>query len=330
MPGIFSHFYVPSEDWAFRYLVKLKYDDEPVCPRCGGSDPRLRTARRKLICRHCLHEWSPLQGTLFQGSHLPLHTWLSLIWDLLHIKGPITAKRMADRWDMGSYRTAWFVLARIRVAMARENLEVMAGVIEMDDHIIRGISSEYHKTVILGALKFGIRLRNRLIPAPQMQLKLKIIVDPDEMRLKNFLDTQVSKHSRIYADDRKLYLRSWLGLNNFTVLSSQERGHPFQIRGILQDIEEHLRVDHGGVGDKYLQSYLDEAVFYFHHLDDEDKGFQALVKCCLDTPSLKREDLVHPTEHLSIIESIWRGWAKPQLKKRTPVNRGPGERNKGI
>ncbi len=324
MPGIFSSFYIPSEDWAFRYLVKLRYADDLRCPRCEGADPRYRTERRKLVCRSCLLEWSPLRGTLFHGSHLPLHTWLYLIWDLLHLKGPVTAKRLADRWDMGSYRTAWYVMARLRAAMGRENQEVMAGVIEMDDHIIRGISSEYHKTVILGALKFGIRLRNRLIPAPKMQLKLKLIVDPDEMRLKNFLDNQVSKHSRIYADDRKLYLRSWLGLNNFTVLSSQERGHPFQIRGILQDIEEHLRVDHGGVGDKYIQTYLDEAVFYFHHLDQEDRGFQALCRCCLETPPLKRAEIIHPTTHLSMMESIWRGWATPHRKKRTPGNRGPG------
>ena len=127
MPGIFSQFYIPSEDWAFRYLVKLRTGDKPLCPRCGGEDLRYRTERRKLICRSCLKEWSPLGGTLFHGSHLPLHTWLSLMWDLLHLKGPITAKRICDRWDMGSYRTAWYVLARIRVAMARETRKLWRG-----------------------------------------------------------------------------------------------------------------------------------------------------------------------------------------------------------
>lgn len=168
--------------------------------------------------------------------------------------------------------------------MGAENREKMGGVMEMDDHIVRGLSGDYGKTAIFGALQFGYRERRKVKRIPRLRLKLKQIVNPDEMRLKNFLDNQIKRNSRIYTDDRKLYLRSWLGLNNFTVLSSQERGHPFRIRGILQDVEEHLRVDHGGIQDKYLQNYLDEAVFYFHHLEDRDRGFEALVKACLASP----------------------------------------------
>jgi len=251
-----------------------------------------------------------LKGTLYQGSHLPLHLWLSITWDILHLKGAVTATTIADRWDLGSYRTAWFLLARIRLAMASENKVRMGGVLEMDDHIIHGLSSEYGKTVILGALKFAKREKRKIKPVKKLELKLRVIINPDEMRLKNFLDSQIKRNSRIYSDDRKLYLRSWLGLNNFVVLSSQERGHPFQIRGILQDVEEHLRVGHGGIGDKYLQNFLDEAVFYFHHLEDEDKGFAALVKNCLATPPVKRDDLISPKEELSFLQTIWAGWAK--------------------
>lgn len=303
-------FFLPNEKCAFRYLVELLHPRGPVCPECGGRSIRIRTARRKLICSRCLKEWSPLRGTLYQGSHLPLHTWLAITWDLLHLKGPITAARIADRWDIGSYRTAWYLMARIRTTMGAENREKMGGVMEMDDHIVRGLSGDYGKTAIFGALQFGYRERRKVKRIPRLRLKLKQIVNPDEMRLKNFLDNQIKRNSRIYTDDRKLYLRSWLGLNNFTVLSSQERGHPFRIRGILQDVEEHLRVDHGGIQDKYLQNYLDEAVFYFHHLEDRDRGFEALVKACLASPPVSREALIHPPEHLTFLQTLWAGWGR--------------------
>ncbi|MBI9102551.1 MAG: hypothetical protein JEY99_09060 [Spirochaetales bacterium] len=291
-----EQFPITDEKSAFHLMVNLKYKDSLQCPSCKNTDIRFRVSRRKLICSSCLKEWSPFKNTIFQGSHLSLVIWLGIIWDLVNLKGPVTATRVTDRWELGSYSTGWYTLARIRKALATQNRNKIHGIMEMDDLVIRGISSEYRKTVILGALQFGIVQGQDEIEIPNLKLKLIKINNPDEMRMKNVLNRGFERSSKIYTDDRKLYLRNWLAMEQYNVRSSQKRGHPFIIRGILQDVEEHMRVDHGGIQDKYLQDYLDEAVFYFHHLQDKDRGFKALIEICLNTPPSKRSELFAPVE----------------------------------
>jgi len=82
-PALFSAF--ADETSALCYLEALLWPDGPVCPRCGvagrvgkldGTSTRLGAHK----CYACRKIFSITQGTLFEGSHVPLHKWLQAIY----------------------------------------------------------------------------------------------------------------------------------------------------------------------------------------------------------------------------------------------------------
>ena len=69
---------------AHKYLEGILWPNGCSCPRCGsgrvgklnGSTTRLGTYK----CYSCRKAFSITHGTMFHGSHVPLHKWLQAIY----------------------------------------------------------------------------------------------------------------------------------------------------------------------------------------------------------------------------------------------------------
>jgi transposase-like protein len=87
--GIPRYFLEPNS--AREYLERLRRPDEIPCPHCGDADrttalrPRegsRRPARPGLWkCLACRKQFTVTVGTVFEGSHVPLHKWLRAIYE---------------------------------------------------------------------------------------------------------------------------------------------------------------------------------------------------------------------------------------------------------
>ena len=271
------------EETVFRFLYLLRYGSGMTCPRCGGDRMSERWSRRKLVCLGCRHEVSPLAGTLLHRSHLSLVTWVEAVWLITRSQEPVTALGLMEELKLGSYRTAWLLLCKIRKAMEPENNRRMAGVIEMNDRVYRGQGGSYEKTVLLGSLLVAHRGLFRSSEPVKPFLKLAVLTDPDEMRMKGYLLDHISRSSRILTDEKKLYLLNWLGLNHYRVLERGEEHPPENINRILDSTVSALRQIYVGVPDAHLPLYLNEMVFRFNHREEEDRGFLKLLSLLLES-----------------------------------------------
>ena len=90
---------------------------------------------------------SATTGTVFHGSHLPLRLWFRAIWWFTNQKTGISALGLQRALGLGSYRTAWMCLHKLRRAMVRPNREPLAGKVEVDELYIGG------KVAVLGEPK---------------------------------------------------------------------------------------------------------------------------------------------------------------------------------
>ena len=89
------------------------------CPRCAGEAHYvLRDGVRKVFqCHACRHQASLIAGTVFQGTKLPLTTWLLAIYLLSQAKTGLSA--LALKRQLGvSYPTAWLIQHKLMQAMA--------------------------------------------------------------------------------------------------------------------------------------------------------------------------------------------------------------------
>ena len=77
-------------------------------------------------------------ATIFQDSHLPLITWFRAMWYICVQKNGASALGLQRALGLGSYRTAWLCLHKLRRAMVRSGREKLSGEVEVDEMYVGG------------------------------------------------------------------------------------------------------------------------------------------------------------------------------------------------
>jgi transposase-like protein len=142
-----AHF--ADADKAREYLEFLRWGNAgPACPHCGGVEPyelkpradSSRPGRKGLYkCREkeCRKQFTVTVGTVFEDSHISLNKWLQAIYLIGASKKGISAHQLHRMMGI-TYRSAWFMMHRLRYAMNVEPLVKLAGTVEMDETYIGG------------------------------------------------------------------------------------------------------------------------------------------------------------------------------------------------
>ena len=114
------------------YLFALRWPDGFVCPGCGGRQG-LSIRRNLWRCMDCRREASVMAGTIFQDSKLPLALWFRAMWQATSQKNGISALGLQRALGLGSYKTAWAMLHKLRRAMVRPGRDRLRGLVEVDE-----------------------------------------------------------------------------------------------------------------------------------------------------------------------------------------------------
>jgi transposase-like protein len=121
----------------------------PACPHCGGADPYTLTPKAgssrpgrkglyKCRIKECRKQFTVTVGTVFEDSHIPLNKWLQAIYLIGASKKGISAHQLHRMMGI-TYRSAWFMMHRLRYAMSVEPLaSKLSGVVEIDETYIGG------------------------------------------------------------------------------------------------------------------------------------------------------------------------------------------------
>ena len=108
----------PDEAACAAYLERLRWPAGFVCPACGEQREPWRAKRGRLVCSACRHQCTVTAGTIFDKTRTPLTTWFDAAWHMTTAKNGLSAKTL-ERMMGISYRVAWYMLHRFRVAMVR-------------------------------------------------------------------------------------------------------------------------------------------------------------------------------------------------------------------
>ena len=113
-----------SEAAAFAHLEKIVWNDGPICLHCGARDRvtavKANPAKRIRVglhrCGHCKGQFTVKIGTVFEHARIPLHKMLQAVYLVTSSKKGITAHQLHRTLEI-TYKSAWFLLHRIREAM---------------------------------------------------------------------------------------------------------------------------------------------------------------------------------------------------------------------
>src|SRR6266536_2536295 len=138
--------YFSDQDVCVEFVVRLRWPDGPVCPRCGGMEHSYLTTRRLWKCKSCKRQFSVKVGSIFEDSPIGLDKWLAAMWMIANSKNGVSSHEMARSLGI-TQKSAWFLLHRIRLAMQTGTLQKLDGEIEVDETFIGGKARNMHKDV---------------------------------------------------------------------------------------------------------------------------------------------------------------------------------------
>lgn len=136
---------------AREFLESKRWPDGPECPHCGligGAyklSPDLENKKAKgharkgvWKCAACREQFTVTVGTIMEDSHIPLNKWLLAFHLLCASKKGISAHQM-HRMIGVTYKSAWFMMHRVRYAMTQEPLSSkLDGIVGIDEAYVSG------------------------------------------------------------------------------------------------------------------------------------------------------------------------------------------------
>src|SRR3569833_4054769 len=124
----------PDDAACARWLLEKRWPDGFRCPACG-HDTGWELGRERLTvqCAACERQVSVTAGTVLHGSHLGLRTWFLAAWLMATHANGISARQLWKQLGLGSYKSAWLLLRKLRRAMVDPEREPLAGLVEADE-----------------------------------------------------------------------------------------------------------------------------------------------------------------------------------------------------
>lgn len=274
----------PTEDVCREYLVGMRWPKGVRCPRCGNAKVYRLTRPWTWQCMKCApngYRFSPLVGTIFENTNVPLRTWFTVIYLMCQSKKGISALQVQRMIGAGSYRTAWYMCHRIRAAMQSPEFKKLTGVVEVDETYVGGKAKNRHGGGIGGGKRKceggrGTAGKIAVIGAIARKGNViaRVIEDTKEPTLKDFVREVVSDKVKLVASDEHEGYKK-LGLPHAAVRHGRKeyvRGnvHTANIDSFWSQLKRGIVGTFHKVSKDYLPFYLNEFSFRYNNRKDGD------------------------------------------------------------
>lgn len=270
-----------TEESCRAYLAQLRWPDGFRCPRC--SHEQSWPLRGDLLqCKRCDHQTSVTAGTIFHRTRKPLRVWFRAMWYVTNQKHGVSALGVQRVLGLGSYRTAWMWLHKLRRAMVRPGLDRLSGIMQVDEVYMGGEKSGKRgrgaagKTLILVAVQEDGKKIGRI--------RMRCVANASAKSLEPAVLEAVELGSCICTD-------GWIGYNGLEALGyvhevvrkkSSVGEEPLPKVNLVVSLLKRWITGtlQGGISPSYLDYYLDEFTFRFNRRTSRSRGklFYRLVQ----------------------------------------------------
>jgi transposase-like protein len=270
-----------NEDAAREHLEALHWPEGPFCPHCGSVKatrlPPQRGRKTKahpegairsgvVQCNDCRQQYTVTVGTVFESSKVPLHKWLYVNHVLCSSKKGTSAHQIARNIGV-SYKTAWFMMHRIREAMKDTHSGPMGGygeTIEADETYVGGkVKNRSNKQRRLGQKQLSpFRDKQPVVSLVERNGRVRSfhVANVTGETLRSILVTNAHRGSWLMTDDH----------NGYKAVGSEFRGH-----GVVA----HSRGEYGRLGVFHTNtiegffSLLKRGIIgTYHHVSEQHLG----------------------------------------------------------
>jgi transposase-like protein len=252
---------------AVEFLEKQRWGNDPCCVHCGSvsvykmTDAGTSERNKRFLwrCRDCQQQFTVRIGTVYEESRIPLRHWCYAFWRAATSKKGVAALEIKRHCQI-SYKSALFLMNRIRFAMADTDAPKLSGTVECDETYLGPRKPRYKgtskrgrgtsKTPVFCAVERGGQIRRRIVTnvsTETIESAIRKEVDrsahlmTDEFSAYRRIGAEYASHSTV-CHATKEYARGEVHTN------TAESSHALVKRGIVG-------IYHN-VSDEYLHRYL--------------------------------------------------------------------------
>jgi transposase-like protein len=276
-----QHFSTPEN--CRKFMVAIRWMDGIVrCPHCGSEKVAYLEKSKLYFCsvKHPRQKFSLKVGTVLEDSPIGLEKWFPAMWLLCNSKNGVSSYELSRSLGV-TQKSAWFMLHRIRLAMATGSLEKIGGTepVEIDETWVGGKPRNMHREKRL-KLKMGDRETRRV--------RAKVIPNVKRETLQAEILANVQHKATVYTDGYASYdslKRQEFVHETVNHMEEYVRGqvHTQGIENFWSLLKRSLNGTYVAVEPFHLSKYVDEQAFRYNNratkgnpIDDADRFMLAV------------------------------------------------------
>ncbi|HLY98156.1 MAG TPA: IS1595 family transposase [Candidatus Angelobacter sp.] len=281
--------YFSNPNHCLAYLAKKRWPDGVViCPTCGSKQVHFLATRRLWQCvnEHTRRQFSIKVGTVMEDSAIGLDKWLCAMWMLTNDKNGISSYELHRAIGV-TQKSAWFMLHRIRKAMADGSIGKLGGPggeVEVDEIFIGGKFKNMHsrkrnriirknggvsagpslnKTAVMGILDRDLR-----------KIRATVVANTSRKILQDEVLNNVTHGTSVFTDESRSYvsLRENYVHEVVNHIDTYVRGrvHTNGLENFWSLLKRGLNGTYISVEPFHLSRYVDEQAFRFNNRATKD------------------------------------------------------------
>ena len=285
-----------TEEQCMQYVIDLRWSDGYECFR-GKNKSYWIGSKKRIICTRCEFQTTAISETIFEQTNKPLVLWFRAIWWMISQKNGVSASGLQNILGLGSYKTAWTWLQKLRLLTVNPDREKLIGKVEVDETFVggkkegkRGRGSENKSLVVIAV---------EILKKGTGRIRLQIVPTASAKDLTQFITTNIELGSTIMTD-------GWKGYSGVS-----EKGYYHQIQGLEEKENEEqmlpnahrvasllkrwlLGTHQNYVSPSRLQNYLEEFVFRYNRRKSNSRGllFQRIMEQAVKHKPVKYQEIM--------------------------------------
>jgi len=299
-----------SEEKCIFYLFQVR-NVLGVCSKCGGNRMSpISTRPHQFYCKDCHSQYSVLKGTLFENSKVSLNKWFLAIFLASRDKRGVSALTLSRELDIARPHTQ-SILRELRNLMAnRDQNYKLTEIIEIDEFYIgasggkQGRGTAKNKVIIALSYKtlaknietnefvkdyedslsdmFNDSSQYEIMDIP-MYCKMCVVDALDSKTINNFVVKNIEGGSKIITDKYRGY-NKLLETNNIheQIEFDLDENQYKNLHIVISNLKSFVLGTYHGLGNEYLQSYLDEFCYRFNRRKMHDSLFNRLLELAIE------------------------------------------------
>lgn len=277
MTAVFQNPIFQDETKAREALEAVLWPEGPVCRHCGNSDPeRVTKLEGKshrpglYYCKECSGHFTVTVGTVFERSKVPLTKWWMAAHMINSSKNGVSAHEI-HRTIGVTYKTAWFMMHRLREAMTGMNGGPMGG----EGKSVQADETYYGNSKRAKSYRKGHSHKRSIVALvePKGRVRAFHVKKATSESVRELLVTNAHRSSELHTDESFLYRRVGEefaahktvehGVNQRGFYVGKDGQTTNAVENFFGNFKRGMKGTYRFCGEQHLQRYLAE--FEFRH-----------------------------------------------------------------